>query len=80
MELLCLGLNHRTAPVEVRERFAVGTSKLGEAAHEARRFQADGPGAAGDFLKPRVALAGGEVHQPFEIGRRTAPCAPERCG
>ena len=31
MELLCLGLNHRTAPVEVRERFAVGASKLGVA-------------------------------------------------
>jgi glutamyl-tRNA reductase len=34
MELLCLGLNHRTAPVEVRERFAVGMPKLGEAANE----------------------------------------------
>ncbi len=34
MEILCLGLNHRTAPVEVRERFAVGTAKLGEAANE----------------------------------------------
>jgi glutamyl-tRNA reductase len=34
MELLCLGLNHRTAPVEVRERFAVGNSKLGQAALE----------------------------------------------
>jgi glutamyl-tRNA reductase len=34
MELLCLGLNHRTAPVEVRERFAVGTKKLGATAHE----------------------------------------------
>jgi glutamyl-tRNA reductase len=34
MELLCLGLNHRTAPVEVRERFAVGAPKLGEAAGE----------------------------------------------
>jgi glutamyl-tRNA reductase len=34
MELACLGLNHRTAPVEVRERFAVGTPKLGEAARE----------------------------------------------
>ncbi len=31
MEILCLGLNHRTAPVDVRERFAVGTPKLGEA-------------------------------------------------
>lgn len=34
MELLCLGLNHRTAPVEVRERFAVGATKLGQAANE----------------------------------------------
>ena len=34
MKLLCLGLNHRTAPVEVRERFAVSTSKLGTAAWE----------------------------------------------
>lgn len=32
MELVCLGLNHRTAPVEVRERFAVVSGKLGEAA------------------------------------------------
>ncbi len=31
MELVCLGVNHKTAPVEVRERFAVGTTKLGEA-------------------------------------------------
>jgi glutamyl-tRNA reductase len=31
MEILCLGLNHRTAPVEVRERFAVGTTNLGSA-------------------------------------------------
>lgn len=31
MELLCLGLNHKTAPVEVRERFAVGTNRLGAA-------------------------------------------------
>lgn len=29
MELLCLGLNHTTAPVDVRERFAVGSHKLG---------------------------------------------------
>ena len=34
MELLCLGLNHRTAPVEVREKFAVGTPNLGAAAAE----------------------------------------------
>ena len=34
MELLCLGLNHRTAPVDVRERFAVGTASLGKAAND----------------------------------------------
>ena len=34
MELICLGLNHKTAPVEVRERFAVGTPKLGASAVE----------------------------------------------
>lgn len=34
MELICLGLNHKTAPVEVRERFAVGSNKLGESAAE----------------------------------------------
>jgi len=34
MELICLGLNHKTAPVEVRERFAVGAPKLGESARE----------------------------------------------
>ncbi|MFZ9938213.1 MAG: glutamyl-tRNA reductase [Luteolibacter sp.] len=34
MELLCLGLNHKTAPVEIRERFAVGNHRLGEAARE----------------------------------------------
>lgn len=34
MELVCVGLNHRTAPVEVREKFAVPSGKLGEAAKE----------------------------------------------
>jgi glutamyl-tRNA reductase len=34
MELACLGLNYKTAPVEVRERFAVGNTKLGDAALE----------------------------------------------
>jgi glutamyl-tRNA reductase len=32
MELICLGLNHRTAPIELRERFAVTESHLPEAA------------------------------------------------
>ena len=30
MEILCYGLNHRTAPVEVRERFAVAESVAGD--------------------------------------------------
>ena len=34
MELVCLGVNHKTAPVEVRERFAVGTTRLGEASQD----------------------------------------------
>lgn len=34
MELVCLGLNHKTASIEVRERFAVGPSKLGEASND----------------------------------------------
>lgn len=29
MELVCVGLNHRTAPVEVRERFSVAAGDLG---------------------------------------------------
>ena len=40
MDLVCLGLNHKTAPVEVRERFAVGPQKLGEAAKELLELEA----------------------------------------
>ncbi|MGE9270499.1 MAG: glutamyl-tRNA reductase [Verrucomicrobiales bacterium] len=34
MELVCVGLNHRSAPVEVRERVSVLASRLGEKAKE----------------------------------------------
>lgn len=34
--LICLGLNYRTTPVEVRERIAFAESKAAEAAHEIR--------------------------------------------
>ncbi|MFT5881846.1 MAG: glutamyl-tRNA reductase, partial [Crocinitomicaceae bacterium] len=34
MDLLCLGVNHQTAPVEVRERFAVSADSLGKASKE----------------------------------------------
>lgn len=37
MDLICVGLNHRTAPVEVRELFAVAPAKLGEAASDLRQ-------------------------------------------
>jgi glutamyl-tRNA reductase len=36
MEWICVGLNHRTAPVEVRELFAVAPAKLGESACDLR--------------------------------------------
>ena len=40
MDLLCLGLNHRTAPVEVRERFAVADYNLAD--HSAALAALDG--------------------------------------
>ena len=30
MDILCIGLSHKTAPVELRERFAIGDAHLGE--------------------------------------------------
>lgn len=34
MDLICIGLNHETAPVEVREKFAVPMEELGLKSHE----------------------------------------------
>lgn len=34
MNLICLGLNHKTAPVEVREKLSLGDKHLGEAIEE----------------------------------------------
>jgi glutamyl-tRNA reductase len=34
MEILCVGLSHHTAPIEVRERFAVPDGQLAQAAAE----------------------------------------------
>lgn len=34
MDLFCLGLNHETAPVEVRERYAVSAERLGKTSYE----------------------------------------------
>ena len=40
MDILCLGLNHQTAPVEIREIFAVSESLLGE--HAGRVCEVEG--------------------------------------
>ncbi|MFT3991499.1 MAG: glutamyl-tRNA reductase [Luteolibacter sp.] len=67
MELLCLGLNHRTAPVEVRERFAVGTPKLGEAASElVRHIAADEAVVVSTCNRTEFYLAAEDAHQAFQ--------------
>lgn len=37
MHILTIGLNYRTAPVEVREQFAIASDRLAEALHQLRR-------------------------------------------
>jgi glutamyl-tRNA reductase len=37
MQVVCLGLSHKTAPVELREKFAVGDSHVGEVAAKLAR-------------------------------------------
>ena len=37
MEILCLGLSHQTAPVELREKFAIPDGEVGAAAAQLRR-------------------------------------------
>jgi glutamyl-tRNA reductase len=44
MHVVCLGLSHKTAPVELREKFAVGDPHLGEVAAQLARV--DGVGEA----------------------------------
>lgn len=38
MQVVCLGLSHKTAPVELREKFAIGDARLGEVAVELSRL------------------------------------------
>src|SRR3989442_2707858 len=38
MNIIAVGLNHRTAPVELRERFAVSDSRLPEALARLKRW------------------------------------------
>lgn len=44
MELICIGLNHETAPVEVREHFAVPAEQLGTRAKELTELAEIGEG------------------------------------
>ena len=37
MEIVCLGLSHHTAPIEIRERFAIPDGELPDAAAELSR-------------------------------------------
>ena len=30
MEIVCIGISHKTAPIEIREKFAIGDTHLGE--------------------------------------------------
>ena len=39
MDLLCVGLNHHTAPVALRERFAIGETALSGVASEVARLE-----------------------------------------
>lgn len=74
MPVFCVGLSHRTAPVEIRERFALGEDALQTALHELR-----GSGTAGEAVLlstcNRVELyavgasGGGEALQQFLVGR-----------
>ena len=59
MELLCLGLNHKTAPVEVRERFAVGTTKLGDVRQRTHRHDRRHRRGGDLHLQPHRVLSGG---------------------
>ena len=57
MELVCLGLNHKTAPVEVRERFAVGNTKLGEASKNLLEMSGAPEGGRRFHLQPDGILS-----------------------
>src|SRR2546428_12802053 len=45
MNIIAVGLNHRTAPVELRERFAVSDSRLPEALARLKRWPGIDEGA-----------------------------------
>jgi glutamyl-tRNA reductase len=66
MELLCLGLNHRTAPVEVRERFAVAEYHIAEHAAEIAKLDGVSEGLViSTCNRTEYYLAGENATQAF---------------
>lgn len=63
MEIVCLGLNHHTAPVEVRERFAVVESRLGEEALRLRQLEGIAEGVVLSTCNRTEYYAAAEDHQ-----------------
>lgn len=74
MELVCVGLNHRTAPVEVRERFAVPQGKLGDSAKELLAIEGLAEGVVlSTCNRTEFYLAGDHAEQAAaELRRRLA--------
>ena len=64
MNSLCAGLNHQSAPLEVREKFAVGTHGIAEALSAIRRI--DG-------------LAGAVILSTCNRGNSTRPASVRSC-
>lgn len=63
MEVICLGLNHHTAPVEVRERFSVMESQLGEEARRLRELEGIAEGVVLSTCNRTEYYAAAEDHR-----------------
>ncbi len=80
MDLLCLGLNHRTAPVEVRERFAVPGHQLAETSAELAKLDGVAEGLViSTCNRTEYYLAGEDAHRAFAAleTRLAAEIAPD---
>jgi glutamyl-tRNA reductase len=80
MELICIGLNHETAPVEVREHFAVPAEQQGDRANELTTLETIGESVVlSTCNRMEVYVVAEEVENGMEIlrthlakGRETA--------
>src|SRR4051812_5079459 len=80
MDLLCIGLNHRTAPVGVREKFAYAESALGEISAELARLDGITEGVVVStcnrvefYVAAKEGARGLEVVRTFIEGRAGEP-------